>query len=201
MLPKKVLFVVFFVGLPFFSQTSDKLNHNVLKNGTLIQQFDYVDEKSSTYKDYKVVKKEFLTHLKKGSLDSISKLKQSLFDLQSSQIKNSNKISLLQRQNFQLKTTIQEVTEQKNQIGFMGLSLHKTTFAIVIYSIIGLLIFMIVLLFLKIRLALHDSNKAYSTLVKVESEFEEFRKRALEKEQILGRRLQDEINKQKRAKK
>lgn len=201
MLLKKILFAALFLSVSLFSQTPDTLNKNVLKTGSLDQQFEYVIQKSNNFQEFKVVKKEHLNHLKKGSTDSISKYKKVILELESLQKENGSKISLLEQEIAQFETAIREVTEEKDQMDFLGVSLHKTTYSVFVYGIIGFLLFVLVLFFIRMRSALHYSNGATSALDKIESEFEEYKKRAMEKEQILGRKLQDEINKQNKAKK
>lgn len=201
MLHKKILFPALFLSVPLFSQAPDTLNKNVLKEGSLEQQFEYVIQKSNNYQEFKVVKKEHLNHLKKGSTDSISKYKKSILELESLQQEHGSRISSLEQEIAQFETAIREVTEEKDQMVFLGVSLHKTTYSVFVYGIIGFLLVVLVLFFIRMRSALHNSNGATSALAKVESEFEEYKKRAMEKEQILGRKLQDEINKQNKAKK
>jgi hypothetical protein len=201
MLLKKILFPALFLSFSMFSQTPDTLNKNVLKTGNLDQQFEYVIQKSNNFQEYKVVKKEHLTYLKKGVVDSISKYKKTIIELESLQNENSSKISSLEQEIAQFESAIREVTEEKDQMDFFGVSLHKTIYSIFVYGIIGFLLFVLVLFFIRMRSALQNSNGATTALAKIESEFEEYKKRAMEKEQILGRKLQDEINKQKKTKK
>jgi hypothetical protein len=201
MLLKKILFLALFLSFSMFSQTPDTLNKNVLKTGNLDQQFEYVIQKSNNFQEYKVVKKEHLTYLKKGVVDSISKYKKTIIELESLQNENSSKISSLEQEIAQFESAIREVTEEKDQMDFFGVSLHKTIYSIFVYGIIGFLLFVLVLFFIRMRSALQNSNGATTALAKIESEFEEYKKRAMEKEQILGRKLQDEINKQKKTKK
>lgn len=201
MLLKKILFPALFLNVSLFSQTPDTLNKNVLKTGSLDQQFEYVIQKSNNFQEFKVVKKEHLNHLKKGSTDSISKYKKVILELESLQKENGSKISLLEQEIAQFETAIREVTEEKDQMVFLGAPLHKTTYSVIVYAVIGFLLVLLVLFFIRMRSALHNSKDCTSSLEKVEAEFEEYKKRAMEKEQILGRKLQDEINKQNKTKK
>lgn len=201
MLIKKIYFLALFLSFSMFSQTPDTLNKNVLKTGSLDQQFEYVIQKSNNFQEYKVVKKDYLTQLKKGVIDSISKYKKSILELQSLQQDNDTKISSLEQEIEQLETAIQEVTQEKDQMVFLGVPLHKTTYSVIVYAIIGFLLVLLVLFFIRMRSALSNSKESLSTLAKIEDEFEEYKKRAMEKEQILGRKLQDEINKQNKTKK
>src|SRR5210317_224546 len=65
-----------------------------LDNGTIESQFDYLYRKSSSYQEYKVVKKTFYQKIKGNVLDSMQGLKKDLTDtkklveVQGNEIKN-----------------------------------------------------------------------------------------------------------------
>ena len=64
-----------------FAQDSIQNSAQASMNGSLDKQFDYVVQKSNNFQEYKVVKKDFLTILKRNSLDSVNRFKTELADL------------------------------------------------------------------------------------------------------------------------
>ncbi|MBD3661274.1 MAG: tRNA (guanine-N1)-methyltransferase, partial [Arenibacter algicola] len=62
-----------------------------------------------------------------------------------------------------------------------------------------LLMFLIFFIY-KIRNSNNSTQEAKSTLAEEETEYEDHRRRALEREQKISRQLQDEINKHKKSK-
>jgi hypothetical protein len=194
------LFLLFsnFLG---WTQQTDSLNKSVLTKGTLDKQFDYVIKNSNNFQEYKVVKKEYLTHLKKGNADSISKYKVSIIKLTDELQKNENYSNGLEKEKIQLEANIKEITEDKDQILFLGVSMSKASYNVLVFSIIGILLILLIASVYQMRSAIVTSKNSRSSLAILEEEFEEYKKRSMEKEQLLGRKLQDEIIKQSKSKK
>lgn len=201
MIQKNLLLFLLLISCLGWTQQTDSLNKSVLTKGTLDKQFEYVVQKSNNFQEYKVVKKEHLDHLKKGSIDSISKYKVSINTLTEELQKNENYTNSLEKEKIQLEANIQEMTEDKDQILFLGVSMSKASYNVLVFSIIGILLILLLFSVYRMRSALVTSKDSKSTLAKLEEEFEEYKKRSMEKEQLLGRKLQDEIIKQSKSKK
>ena len=75
--------------------------------------------------------------------------------------------------------------------------MSKTSYNILLWSIIGGLLAFLLFFIYKFKNSNAVTKQAKLSLAETEEEFEEHRKRALEREQKVMRRLQDEINKQK----
>ena len=83
-----------------------------------------------------------------------------------------------------------------DNISLFGLLLNKTTYNSILWGLIGVLLISLLFFIYKFKNSNVLTNEAKASLVDVEQEFEQFRKKTLEKEQKLRRQLQDEINKQ-----
>ena len=83
-----------------------------------------------------------------------------------------------------------------DNISLFGLLLNKTTYNSILWSLIGVLLISLLFFIYKFKNSSVLTNEAKESLVDVEQEFEQYRKKTLEKEQKLRRQLQDEINKQ-----
>ena len=82
-------------------------------------------------------------------------------------------------------------------MSLFGIQMSKTSYNILMWSIIaGLLTFLLVFIY-KFKNSNSITKSAKIALAEVETEFEEHRRVALEREQKVRRQLQDEINKQK----
>ena len=168
-----------------------------LDNGTIESQFDYLYRKSSSYQEYKVVKKTFYTKIKGNVLDSLKSIKKELVDTKLVVTTQENEISDLKSN---LKTTndnLVGVTKEKDNIKLLGLSLTKASYNSILWSIIvGLVLFLLLFIY-KFKNSNTVTKQANQLLAETEEEFIHFKTVALEREQKVRRELQDEINKQK----
>lgn len=190
------LCVAFFSVLGY-SQQQDTLKAKSGLYGRLNEQFDFVFKKSITYENNKIVSNTLFEHLKKSSLDSLHVYKNQLDRLQ---LAHEN--TLRENDSIIEKAQILEeelnVIQQKNKaISIFGLTIHKSIFNIFFVVFGTLLILLLVLFVLKFKNAKSQADVAVENLSKLEEEFAEYKRKAMEKEQVLGRKLQDEINKNK----
>ena len=168
-----------------------------LDNGTLESQFDYLYRKSSSYQEYKVVKKTNYTKIKGNVLDSLKSIKNELGNTKQLVTNQANEINDLKAN---LKTTndnLTGVTKEKDNIKFIGISLTKASYNSILWSIIvGLVLFLLLFIY-KFNNSNSITKQANQLLSETEEEFIQFKTVALEREQKVRRELQDEINKQK----
>jgi DNA mismatch repair ATPase MutS len=170
-------------------------------NGSLNKQFDYVVQKSNNFQEYKVVKKDFLLILKRNSLDSINRFKTELADLKN---EFSNHATIVQQLKDTLKTTQTELDKLKiaqDNVSFFGAPISKTNYNLIMWGIVSVLLLILVIFLFQLKGAKSIASDAKNALEKLEDDYEEYKRKALEKEQKLGRQLQDEINKHNKSSK
>jgi len=168
-----------------------------MKDGSVKEQFDHVYNKSGSYQEYKVIKKNLYNVLKKNVLDSIHNQKTKISETNSLLKKQSNEINTLSASLDQLKIELEQSKKEKNSLSFLGIKLKKGAFLGLMWSIFVLLLLGLATLFYLYNNNNKISKKANEDLKELEIEFKNARSRALEREQTLNRKLQDEINKQK----
>lgn len=166
---------------------------------SLEDQFTDVIENSNRYQDYKVVKIFKLNALKKSVMDSIAALDNNLATAQDT---ISAKESTINTLTTNLKATQNDLTESRakeNGISLFGILLTKSTYNTIMWSTIGLLLVILVITVVRFRQSNAVTKASQLKLSEVEEEYEDYRTRTLEREQQLRRKLQDEINKQKKV--
>jgi hypothetical protein len=160
-------------------------------------KFDLIYKTSSSYKEFKVIRKSRFQNLKNDVLDSIRKIDHEL------QLNNNNKNTIL-------KDSLKNVNEvlgildldmkllitKKNSISFLGIQLNKSTYTITVWSIILLLIIALFYFIYQYKNSYSILSESKSNLSETEEELTIYKKKSLEREQKLRRQLQDEINKQ-----
>jgi hypothetical protein len=166
---------------------------------TLEEQFVDVIDKSNRYEDYKVVKIYKLNNLKKNVIDSISSIKKDLENAQGTIAVQKNEIDTLTQSVASLQTELKTSIENQDGIILFGVQIAKTTYKITMWGIIGLLVLVALFLSFKFKNSNVITKSANLKLAETDEEFETHRQRALEREQQLRRKLQDEIIKNKNA--
>jgi len=175
-----------------------------LDEGPLVDQFEFLTKKSGNYNAngirYEVVKVGTIVKLRKNVLDSMRVANQKALDLQTKISAQENTISSLNAKLKETTENLTSVTEEKDSMSFFGLLVSKATYNIVLWSIIIGLFVLLLLFIYKFRNSNTLTQEAKTALTEVEDEFEQHRRRALEREQKISRQLQDELNKQKKPK-
>ncbi|MBO3117328.1 tRNA (guanine-N1)-methyltransferase [Winogradskyella sp. DF17] len=172
----------------------DKLS---LNSGTIDNQFEYVIQRSNRYQEFKVVKQTWLYALKAHTLDSLKALHKELSDTQAIVDGQASNIETLQTNLANTQTTLEETEEEKNNMMLFGVQMGKTNYNILMWSIIAALLSLLLFFIYKFKNSNALTREAKLKLDEVETEFEEHRRTALEREQKVRRQLQDELNKNK----
>ena len=182
-----------------FASTSFAQEINKKEDTSLKEAFDKLYRISTNYQVYKVINKEKFLNLKQQVLDSLKTTKKllvkqnSLLKLKGENVKNTQ--TALNRAKLELKKTIQK----KESISLFGLQLNKSIYNLILWSLI--LILLTALLYFIFAFTKNNilTKRAEDDLKNIEIEYEQYRKKAIEREQKLRRTLQDEINKQRNS--
>ncbi|TVZ57198.1 hypothetical protein OD91_2508 [Lutibacter sp. Hel_I_33_5] len=190
-----------FIRLLFLllSTSSIIAQENTNQQNTLQVQFDAIYRTSSSYQDYKVIRKTRFQKLKTDVLDSIKELKNVIQEKEKLILTTSAEKNKLKTEIEQVQGNLDNAISKDNTVNILGINLSKSLYNIIVWGLIFTLL--IGLLFFIYRF--NNSNvltrQAKDSLADVEFEFEQHRKKALEREQKVRRQLQDEINKQRGA--
>ncbi|MBM1107527.1 tRNA (guanine-N1)-methyltransferase [Aurantibacter crassamenti] len=187
-----------------FAQDTDDSDLS-LDKGTIDSQFDYISKKSGNFKGvngarYEAVRTLSLDKLRKNVIDTLKAQYTNASALQATISGHESTIESLNKKLDETTTNLTSVTEEKDSMSFLGIMVSKITYNTILWSIIaGLLGFMLFFMY-KFRSSNILTQEAKSNLSELETEYEDHRRRALEREQKISRQLQDEINKYKKTK-
>lgn len=183
----------FILAIPLFLLT---LTVSAQTDGNTIEdQFEDVIEKSNNYQEYKVVKKVKLNSLRKSILDSVNSLETEIKATRSKIEEQKGQIASLTEELSGTQQNLAASIAKEDGIEFFGVLTKKSTYNSIMWSIIGLLIAALVFLTYKFRKNNTVTKEANLRLAETEEEFDMHRQKTLEREQQLRRKLQDEINK------
>ncbi|MBL7473700.1 tRNA (guanine-N1)-methyltransferase [Robertkochia sediminum] len=198
---KKNLLTAFALTLVVsFSVWAQEKEEPSLNDGSIDQQFEYIMTEANNYRNYKVVKTAWLNTLKKNTLDSIARLEKELsssIELTSTQ---KAEIDGLKEELAGTNEQLTNVTEEKDSISFFGAWIAKPVYKSIMWGIVGVLTLVLLFFIYRFKNANAVTQQAKKSLAELEMEYEEHRRKALEREQKARRQLQDEINKQKMQK-
>lgn len=169
------------------------------QSNTLESQFDAVIDKSNSYQDFKVIKKAHIHQLKKNVVDTLAMLQEKIDDIGATIEKQQLDIDSLTVTLESTKNDLALSKKKEDGIFLFGMLLSKTSYNILLWSIIGILVLLLIFFMMKFKSSNSVTKEANNKLAETEAEFEAHRSRALEREQQLRRKLQDELNKNKKA--
>ncbi len=175
-----------------------------LNKGSISSQFDFIAKKSGNYRAagvrYEVVKITNLNKIKQNILDTLSVTRKKTAELKATITSHETTINSLNSKLTETTNNLSSVTEEKDSMSFFGFLVSKGTYNIILWTIIGSLLLLLLFFIYKFRNSNILTQEAKSNLSELEVEYEDHRRRALEREQKISRQLQDEINKHKKSK-
>ena len=189
----KSLYLFIFCLLMSIDTFSQKTTNDTL---SLSKQFEQAYRRSSSYKDFKVIRKSTFQNLKKNTLDSIKIIDEKLKIESKKNTRLEQEINSVAKIRLEQDLELSEAILEKNTISFVGLKLKKNTFKIIIWSIFLILIILICYFAYKLKDGIKITSQAKKELTSVEEEFNSYKKKSLVRDQKMRRQLQDEINKQ-----
>ena len=185
---------ILFITTNSFSQANNKF----IDSGSVKNQFNYLIDASNNYQDYKVVKAAWVLKLKSNVLDSLSVSKKKV--LANLDILNSQKqlLDSLQTKLTTSETAVADLKAEKESISLFGIQFEKSVFKSLFFLIVFGLIVALLFFIVKFKQSNSITTQSKLALKQAEEEFGIYREKALEREQKAMRRLQDELNKNKK---
>ncbi|MDC1505432.1 tRNA (guanine-N1)-methyltransferase, partial [Winogradskyella sp.] len=169
-------------------QPQDEADFLSLNSGNINSQFEYIFIKSGNFKGtngqkYEAVKFSSLLTLKANVLDS---LKTTYAKLDSSQKIVNNQAKEIEGLKIQLqntKTNLEETNSEKDNMALLGMQMNKESYNILMWSVIAGLLALLLVFIYKFKGSNTLTKEAKFRLDEIETEFEEHRRGALEREQ------------------
>jgi hypothetical protein len=166
------------------------------KNDQLLRErYLLMKTSSQTFQDYKVIKEYILDGFWKMTMDSIQANRKTLAEANQriNQLENdlvSIKTTLAEQQN-----AVKDIEYDSKHISLLGIPFTKNVFRGFVFTIIGALIAFIVVLSGYWRVSKSSMKEQKLIVESLTREFEEYKRKALEKQTKLSRELQNERNK------
>ncbi len=168
-----------------------------LDTSPIEDQFQYVYQKSSDFEEYKMVKRWYLTRLKSHVMDSLKEKQDQLIQARSQITLKESMIDSLQTVINTTTSNLNTVIKEKDSFAWLGIPMQKAGYSSMVWSIIAVLTFSLLIFILLYRRSYRVIVNSETDLNETRSEFEAFRKRALEREEGIVRKYHNELMKYK----
>lgn len=180
-------------------QAQDDDNSLSLDGGTLDSQVEYLIEESNNYQQYDVVPQGWLKKFRGNLNDSLVDFRNEASELEKKLETERKTITDLRAQLAATQDTLGATRQAQNEMDFVGIPMAKSNYRATMWSIIGVLVLALVIFIVRFRHSNATTKDVKEKLATIEDEFDQHRKRSLEREQKLRRELQDELNKQRNS--
>ena len=201
---KILKFLVLTILIGFSSNSISAQNNETqsINEGSINDQFEYILRKSGNFKGtngqaYEAVSRRMFLALQAHTIDSLKTIHEKLDNTRSTVETQQTEINTLKTDLGTTQSTLDATNLEKNNMSLLGLAMSKTSYNILMWSIIAGLLTLLLIFIFKFKNSNSVTKAAKKSLIETEEEFEEHRRSALEREQKVRRQLQDELNKQK----
>ncbi|MFO7745698.1 MAG: hypothetical protein R6V36_09985 [Psychroflexus sp.] len=193
---KSIYFIVFALLISFSGYSQETQKEEQAENKTSsIENLKNVVDKSNNYQQYKVVEKVEINSAIKKVTTEFDALTTEISSLKDSIQSQDQQIKSLKEQVSDLETELANLQNEKDEVQFLGMALTKSGYNTFVWSIIGVLLALLLFFIFKFNRSNLLTKEAKQNLKNLDSDFENYKRIALEKQQKLGRELQDEKNK------
>jgi hypothetical protein len=160
----------------------------------LNERFQLLKTKSQNYKEYKVIKENVLDSFWKIVRDSVAS-KEAALAARDQSIKQLN-VALAETQaNLKKKEeSMAEIVHDSTHINVLGINFSKSVFITTVAVIVIILVLMVVLITGRLKLVHMSMKERADAFTSLSNEFEEYKRKAMEKQTKLSRELQTERN-------
>lgn len=159
------------------------------------EEFNRLIQTSNDYQGYKVVDYNELIKLKNTTTQIFTDLDDQIVSQKNTIDQQQAQINNLREDLEATQMDLNRTNEEKDAITFLGMPFSKGSYKTLMWGIVGVLILALVFFIFRYRQSHSHTKEARTKLYETEKDFDAYREKALEKEQRLGRLLQDERNK------
>ena len=170
---------------------------DVLLKSSLKDQYNYIEEHTRIYEDYRAIREDMFQKLKRNVSDTLSTINIKIAGLNKTVSELNRTIDTLRTNLASTRTKLEEITNTKNSIKVIGLEINKLTYNRIMWTILLALIAVLLLGFLVFKRNLSAIFNTKKEFQELKIEFETYRKTSREAREKL---TMDHFNEIKRLK-
>lgn len=194
----RVFFLAFtlcYFASPTINAQSDAGNPAGTADLSLPAQFDNMVDESNNYQSFKVVQRARLAAFKANLADSLDSRDKQEADLRTTIEQLEEEVAGQKAQLTERDASITELTEEKDGISFLGANMSKGFYNTLVWGLAAILLAGMLFFLARSRYAVSVSKDMEESNTDLIAELEKSKRRRLEVEQDLRRKLLDERNK------
>ncbi|MEX0883234.1 MAG: hypothetical protein WDZ72_07155 [Cyclobacteriaceae bacterium] len=177
------------------AQAPEAQSENSLQGGTISEQFDYINQVSSNYQEYKVIKRVDLNQLQSNILDSIGQYQNKIQALNTELGQNESRISALDSELEDTKAANEQAVRERDSFSFFGFLLQKGLYNTLMWGLVIFLTLILLISYFRFKRSHKITSETQHNLDDLREEYEQHRRNTLERERKLNRQLVDALNK------
>lgn len=162
---------------------------------TLNERYAIMKDKSETFNEYKVIKAYILDGMWKLTTDSIKKVHSDLAEARAEKVQLQMKLDAAMAAVKEKENSMAEVEHAATHISVLGMDFSKTFFVGLVGFILLGMIVLIGLVTGRLKMIYQSLKEKMEMENMISKEFENYKRKALDKQMKLSRELQNERNK------
>jgi hypothetical protein len=160
----------------------------------LDQRYYLMKSKAQSYQDFKVIKENVLDGFWKVTKDSMRRSKEDLLAARSKIVQLENDVKLSQDSLKHRELSVSGIVFDSQHINVLGIPFTKSAFLTMITVILVIVGILLLVLSGTLKLTRSSLKERSEVVESIQREFEEYKRKALDKETKILRQLQDERN-------
>lgn len=184
-LSARFAFTIFIMMVGITTVISQTAIPDILYQGTLKDQMNYLDEKTRIYENYRAIREDMFQLIKKNAVDSLVKIKgqvSMLAGMNKSLVMRNDSLSVILADK---ETKLNEAVNTKNSIKVIGIEINKIAYNSIMWIIVAVLGFLLAAGFLAFKRNRVVTLNTKKELDELKSEFEAYRQKTrLEREKM-----------------
>ncbi len=171
------VFAFMFLGTETSAQTSPE----VLDNGTLKEQYDYLDQGTNIYNNFRAIREDMFQKIRRNSLDSLNAAFNEIDQLENELAQTRNRVDSLQSALQRTYAERDEAIKNRDSLFLFGMPVNKIFYNLLLWSIIIGLLILAGVLFVLFKRAHGITSSKSKELIELKSEFDQYRKSSRER--------------------
>lgn len=149
----------------------------VLENGTLREQMNYLEEKTRIYEYYRAIREDMFQMIKRNAVDSLAKAQGQITILAGMNRNLLLRIDTLTTNAADLEAQLDEAVKTKDSIQVLGMNVNKNAYNSIMWIIVAALLALLGLGFLVFKSNLSTMLRTKKELDEMKTEFEAYRQK------------------------
>jgi len=162
---------------------------------SLNERYGIMKSKSQTFKDYKVIKETVLDGVWKIVLDSLHTKNAALRTAKQNIDTLNSQVKGVQLAMAEKEKSVADIVHASTHIGVLGIDFNKGAFITGVLVVVAALVFVLGVLSTRMKLLSKSLQERKLAINMITHEYEDYKRRAMDKQTKLSRELQDERNK------